>query len=152
MTTRSIPIGVTTALVCLLATQLAHGRPAAPARPALDGPYLGSYTATLTLAEAEARGDSRMAGRFSLVLRANGTYGASNPLDGAVMRGRLAALPGHRLRFYGDDGCKMGGFERPGGGVYRWSLNGTRLTLRLVTEGPCTGRTQQLTYPVWIRK
>lgn len=118
---------------------------------ALAGPYLGSYSARLTLAQATSRGDSRMAGRFTLVLRANGTYRASNPLDG-VTQGRLTALSGRRLRFSRDSGCLFGGFERPSGGVYRWSLSGRRLTLRLVTEGACTGRTQTLTYPVWVRR
>lgn len=118
---------------------------------ALAGPYLGSYSARLTLAQATSRGDSRMAGRFTLVLRANGKYRASNPLDG-VTQGRLTALSGRRLRFSRDSVCLFGGFERPSGGVYRWSLSGRRLTLRLVTEGACTGRTQTLTYPVWVRR
>jgi hypothetical protein len=117
----------------------------------LAGPYLGSYTATLSFDQAVTAGDARMAGRFTLILKRNGTYTADNPLDPAT-HGRVAALSGNRLRFYADSGCEFGGFERPRGGVYRWSLSGRRLTLRLVSEGPCTGRTQTLTYPVWTRR
>ena len=120
-------------------------------RPALSGPFIGSYTATLSAAQAAAKGDSRMAGKFTLVLRRNGTYTASNPLDGAT-RGRLAALSGKRLRFYNDSGCKAGGFEIRAGGVYHWSVNGKRLTFKLFSEGPCTGRTDTVTWPVWKRK
>lgn len=117
----------------------------------VEGPFIGSYTGKLTANQAIDAGDARMAGKFFLVLRRNGTYTASNPLDGAS-RGRLAALPGKKLRFYKDTGCMFGNFERPRGGTYSWSLNGTRLTLRLVSEGPCWGRTQTLTYPVWKRR
>jgi hypothetical protein len=147
----------TAVLVAAVATTtlaaLAHGRPgpATSERGALAGPYLGSYTARLTVAQATSRGDSRLAGTFTLVLRKNGTYSASNALDGRSA-GRLAALPGRRLRFSHDSGCTYGGYERPQGGVYRWSLRGRRLTLWLVSEGPCTGRTQTLTYPVWLRR
>jgi hypothetical protein len=91
-----------------------------------------------------------MAGLFRLILRRNGTYSVWNPLDGKT-DGKLASLAGDRLRFYADSGCLFGGFERPEGGTYRWSRNGQRLSLRLVNEGPCSGRTQSLTYPVWIR-
>ncbi|HEV8250427.1 MAG TPA: hypothetical protein VGQ15_10680 [Gaiellaceae bacterium] len=148
---RIMVIAGVAALGVLVLASLAHGRTTQAGGPALSGPYLGSYAATLTRAQAAARGDSRLAGRFTLVLRSNGTYTASNALDGRT-NGRLAALANHRLRFYDDSGCKSGGFERPQGGVYRWSLNGARLTLRLVSEGPCTGRTATLTYPVWTRK
>jgi hypothetical protein len=103
-----------------------------------------------TRGQAAARGDSRLRGRFTLVLRRNGTYTASDSLDGR-MNGRLAALSHHGLRFSDDSGCKFGGFERPQGGIYRWSLHGARLTLRLVSEGQCSGRTDTLTFPVWIR-
>jgi len=116
----------------------------------LSGPYIGSYKAKLTLAEATAQGDARMTGTFSLVLRRNGTYSVSNPLDGRT-NGRLAALPNKKLRFFSDSGCIAGAFERPKGGIYRWSISGQRLTLSLVSEGPCTGRSQSLTYPVWKR-
>lgn len=154
---RSLVAGAVAALAVVLAatitvaTAQAGREPSATGSTALSGPYLGSYTARLTMAQAVSRGDSRMAGRFTLVLRANGTYRASNPLDG-VTQGRLASLSGQRLRFSRDSGCLFGGFERPGGGIYRWSLSGRKLTLRLVTEGPCTGRTQTLTYPVWTRR
>lgn len=142
--------GVAAAVVAVFGS-LAYGRADAGSEQSLQGPYLGSYTATLSAAQAAARGDARLAGRFELVLRRNGTYTMSNSLDGRS-HGRLTALANRRLRFSNDTGCKAGNFEWPGGGVYRWSLNGNRLTLRLVKEGPCTGRTQTLTYPVWVRK
>ena len=116
----------------------------------LSGPYLGSYRATLTADQAATRGEARMAGAFRLVLRRDGTYSAWNPLDGRT-NGRLAALPGRRLRFYADSGCLAGGFERPQGGTYGWSLNGRKLTLKHISEGACSGRTQTLTYPLWKR-
>lgn len=143
-----------TALVALgvgVAASIAHGATQAPGMAALAGPYLGSYVATLSPVQAETAGDPRMAGKFTLVLKRNGTYIASNPLD-PTTHGRLAALPGRRLRFYADSGCEYGGFERPRGGIYRWSFDGRRLTFRLVSEGPCAGRTQTLTYPTWTRK
>jgi hypothetical protein len=118
---------------------------------ALRGPYVGSYTTTLTSTEAAARGDPRLAGTFTLELRRNGTYTDSNPLDGRD-DGRVAALGHGRLRFYDDRFCRLGGLERPRGGIYRWSLNGRRLTLSLVNEGACTGRTDTLTFPVWVRR
>ncbi len=145
---RTILTAAAAVVVIALPASAAHGL---AKQPAVAGPFIGSYTAKLSFAQAAARGDSRLAGRFSLALRRNGTYTMSNTLDGPS-HGRLAALSGRRLRFYDDSGCKFGNFERPGGGIYRWSLNGKRLTLRLVSEGPCTGRTQTLTYPVWTRK
>jgi hypothetical protein len=41
-------------------------------------------------------------------------------------------------------------YWRPSG-IYRRSLHDARLTLRLVSEGQCSGRTDTLTFPVWIR-
>ena len=149
---RTALIGAATTLASMLAVSIAYAGQAAPAKTALTGPYLGSYTAKLTPEGAIDKGDARMAGKFTLVLRRNGTYSASNPLDGPTIRGRFAALTGHRLRFYDDFGCKTGGFERPQGGTYRWALDGTRLTFKRISEGPCWGRTQTLTYPVWRRK
>jgi hypothetical protein len=137
-------------LVLSLSAGVAFLETRAGAQP-LRGPYLGSYAATLTSAQAAARGDSRLAGRFTLVLRRNGTYTDSNGLDGRSA-GRLEALGNHRLRFNDDSACKSAGFERPEGGVYRWAANGPRLTLRLVNEGSCTGRTDTLTFPVWIHR
>ena len=116
----------------------------------LSGPFIGKYKATLTQAQATGQGDWRMTGRFTLVLRRNGTYTVSNPLDGPTS-GKVAALPNRRLRFYDDTGCIAGGFESDEGGVYRWSVRPGQLVLRLVREGPCTGRSQSLTYPVWKR-
>lgn len=132
------------------AVSVASGAANGPSKAMVSGPYVGSYVAKLTEDEASARGDSRLAGKFTLVLRRNGTYTASNPFDGRS-HGRLASLSGHRLRFYDDNACKGGGFERPQGGIYRWRLNGKRLTLRLVNEGPCSGRTDTLTFPIWTR-
>ena len=138
------------------AAAAAHGLAASVAlaqaeRATATGPFLGYYEAQLTTAQATARGDSRLAGHFILVLGRNGLYATYNSFDGSSA-GRFSVLSGHRLRFHDDIGCVEGGFEQAGGGVYRWSLNGNRLALRLVTEGPCTGRTQQLTYPVWTRR
>jgi hypothetical protein len=117
----------------------------------ISGPFTGFYQATLSPAQAAARGDSRLAGKFELVLGSNGLYATVNSFDGASA-GQLAVLPGHRLRFFNDIGCVVGGFEQPSGGTYSWSLNGNRLILRLVKEGPCSGRTETLTYPVWKRQ
>jgi hypothetical protein len=130
---------------------LAQARAATEGPTAVSGPFIGSYTAHLTAERAARRGDSRLAGRFTLVLRRNGTYSASNPLDG-MTGGRLSALSGRRLRFSNDFACRAGGHERSRGGIYRWAITRRRLTLRLVSEGPCTGRTQTLTYPVWVRR
>jgi hypothetical protein len=116
----------------------------------LSGPFVGFYEATLTPAQALTRGDPRLAGKFQLVLGSNGLYVMANSFDGPSA-GQLAVLPGHRLRFFNDIGCTAGRFERPGGGIYSWSLNGNRLTLRLVREGPCSGRTDTLTFPTWTR-
>jgi hypothetical protein len=105
----------------------------------------------LTNAQAAERGDSRLAGRFTLMLLRNGTYTDSNPLDGAAS-GHFEALASHRLRFHEDSACESGGFERVLGGIYSWTLNRRRLVLRLVNEGACSGRTDTLTFPVWIRR
>jgi hypothetical protein len=148
---RAISIAVVFALGVGLLAVLAYGRSTGAGERVLRGPFVGSYAAWVTSAQAQAKGDSRLAGRFTLVLRRDGTYSDSNPLDGHD-DGRVEALAGDRLRFHDDRGCKLGGYERPEGGVYRWSLNGRRLTLRLVNEGPCTGRTDTLTFPVWARR
>jgi hypothetical protein len=142
---------VLSAALALSVALIAYGRTTGSGHGELRGRYVGSYAATLTSLQARARGDSRLAGRFRLVIRRNGTYSDSNPLDGRD-DGRVAALGHQRLRFYDDRGCKLGGYERPEGGVYRWSLNGERLSLRLINEGGCTGRTDTLTFPVWIRR
>jgi len=142
---------VATALAGTLLASAAQGQTDPGGAQALRGPYLGSYTATLTVAQAADKGDRRLAGKFRLVLRRNGTYTAANSFD-PPSSGKLAALSGHRLRFYADTGCTYGHFERPQGGIYRWSLNGTRLRLTLVSEGACTGRRDTLTFPVWKRK
>jgi len=147
MSRRIIALAVTTVVAIFASTAAATTQPSGTD---IQGPFLGSYVAILTTAQAVARGDARMAGRFTLVLRRNGTYAVSNPLDGTT-RGKFEALSPKRLRFFKDNGCIAGGFERPQGGMYRWSLSGKFLTIRLVNEGPCSGRTQSLTYPVWKR-
>jgi hypothetical protein len=146
---RIILIAVASILGGTLLASAAQGR-IDPGARTLSGPYIGSYSATLTVAQAAAKGDRRLAGKFRLVLRRNGTYTASNSFDPPAS-GKLAALSGHRLRFYADTGCKYGGFERPQGGTYLWTLSGTRLKLTLVSEGACTGRRDTLTFPVWKR-
>lgn len=143
-------LNIAIALTAVAGLVAGHGIGSA-AQPKLSGPYVGSWAAQLGVAEAVRKGDYRLAGRFTLVLRRNGTYTMANPLDGAT-HGRLAALSGRRLRFSRDAGCLAGGFEAPAGGVYRWSVRGRRLTLGRISEGPCTGRTQTLTYPVWRRR
>jgi hypothetical protein len=148
---RTTVVTVALALAVGILALLAYGRTTQAGGQALRGPYVGSYTARVSRSEAGARGDSRLAGAYSLVLSRNGTYRDANPLDGPD-EGRVAAVGRDRLRFYDDRGCKLGGYERPQGGVYRWSLNGERLSLRLVNEGGCTGRTDTLTFPVWIRR
>lgn len=148
-------LSATTAAVALaavaLCASLAQAGSSRTGDEYLSGPFLGTYTGSLTLGEAAALGDTRMKGKFRLVLRANGTYTVVNPLDGPS-QGRLAALPGKRLRFFKDKGCTFGGFERPQGGIYGWSVKGRTLALRLVSEGACTGRTQSLAWVVWHRK
>ena len=139
-------IGVSVGVLAILA----YGRMPRAGERVVRGPYVGSYFATVTNAEAEGRGDPRLAGRFSLVLRRNGTYSDSNPLDGPA-DGRLEALAFHRLRFSDDSACDAAGLERAEGGIYRWSMNGERLTLRLIREGACSGRTDTLTFPVWMQ-
>ncbi|HEY3050309.1 MAG TPA: hypothetical protein VGJ40_01170 [Gaiellaceae bacterium] len=148
---RIIVIAAVLALSVGVLALLAYGRTIRAGEQALRGPYVGSYAANLTSAQAATRGDSRLAGRFTLVLRRDGTYADWNPLGGRD-EGRVAAVGGDRLRFYEDRHCKLGGLERPQGGIYRWSLNGRRLTLHLVNEGGCTGRTDTLTFPVWSRR
>jgi hypothetical protein len=58
-------------ILTALAFALAAPLVAAGAGP-LSGPYLGQYTATLTRAQAAAKGDSRMAGKFTLWRTRNG--------------------------------------------------------------------------------
>src|SRR5688500_12530129 len=97
-----------TAVGALAATALVAGHAVgSAAETKLAGPYIGAWNAQLTVAQAVRKGDYRLAGRFTLVLRRNGTYRMSNSLDGS-MHGRLAAVPGHRLRFSDDSGCRAG--------------------------------------------
>lgn len=148
---RTVFFAVVVATAALLAGSLAPAGESGSSSTALSGPFIGSWGAKLSYNQAYTLGDPRMSGRFRLTLRRNGTYTATNPLD-PTASGRLAALPGKRLRFFQDTGCLAGGFERSKGGIYRWSVANGKLTLRLVSEGPCSGRTQTLTYPVWKRR
>ena len=147
MSRRIIGAAVAAGLVALMAQGAALGGSDAST---LSGPFIGTWKAKLSYSEAVTRGDGRMNGRFKLVLRENGTYTMANPLD-LPSRGSLVALPNRRLRFFKDSGCEYGGHERPKGGIYTWSVRESKLTLRLVSEGACTGRTQSLTYVVWNR-
>lgn len=145
-------ISIAAALTAVaLSAAVAQAGSSGTGRQQLGGPFLGTYRGELTSSQAAALGDLRMTGKFRLVLRANGTYSVTNPLDGTAT-GRLAALPGRKLRFFKDSGCTYGGFERPKGGIYTWSMSGDKLTLRLVSEGACTGRTQSLAWVVWHRR
>ena len=149
---RTIVLAAVAAATLVAAGSLAHAAASREAAASLSGPYIGSWGAKLSYNQAYTLGDTRMYGRFRLTLRRNGTYTATNPLD-PTTHGRLTAIPGKRLRFSQDSGCLAGGFERPKGGLYRWSIRDGKLTLRLVSEGPCSGRTQTLTYPAaWKRR
>ena len=66
-------------LIVGVAASIAPGATQAPGVGSARGADLGSYLATLSALQAETAGDPRMAGRFTLVLKRNGTYNASNP-------------------------------------------------------------------------
>jgi hypothetical protein len=122
----------------------------AVAQGAASGPYLGTWTARLSKAQMINQGfDPRLAGRFRLVLRRNGTYTTFNAFDGSS-RGRFR-VTGTRIVFSADVGCLAGGID--GKGVYVWAIahGALRLNLARIGGDPCGGRWQTLTYPVWRR-
>ena len=117
------------------------------------GPFIGKWYAKLTPEQAVG-GDVRMAGKFRLALRADGTYTTFQELDGET-NGHYRMASGNRLVFKQDDGCDVFTGRRGGSvGVYRWSLNGShmRLTSVVPETGGCTGRTESLVMPVWQRR
>ena len=115
-------------------------------------PYLGTWAAHLSLDQLYHLGlDPRLAGKFRLVLRRNGTYTTFNSLDGSS-RGRFTTS-GRRIVFAHDVGCETAlGVDQAG--VYRWSIAQGRLKLTPMRVGsdPCGGRWQTLTYPIWTKR
>jgi len=116
-------------------------------------PYLGTWAAHLTLDQMYDLGlDPRLAGKFRLVLRKNGTYTTFNKLDGAS-RGRFT-VSGRRIVFAHDVGCEQAYSAPDKTGAYRWSVEQGKMKLTTVRLGsdPCGGRWQTLTYPVWTKR
>lgn len=116
------------------------------------GPFIGAWTAELTLDElADATADTRYAGTFRLELREDGTYKMQQTFNGTTS-GEYRAAPGDFLVFTDDTGCDFHG-NFSGTGVYRWSVEGDELTLTLVRPelGGCTGRSDALIDPRWRR-
>lgn len=117
-------------------------------------PYLGWWTARMSTAQMINGGfDARLAGRFRLVLRGDGTYRTFNALD-RWSKGTFT-VSGRRIVFANDVLCKQGGFDFKG--VYTWAITKRTLTLTPVSRpgvsgDPCGGRWQTLTYPLWTRK
>lgn len=117
------------------------------------GPYIGAWTAELTLDDlANASADTRYRGTFRLELREDGTYELQQGNTAAATSGRYRAAPGDFLVFREDTGCDFHG-NFSGMGVYSWAVEGDELTLTLVRpeSGGCTGRSDTLTYPRWRR-
>lgn len=118
-----------------------------------QGPYVGVWTAELTLDElGEAAADTRYAGAFRLDLREDGTYETQQTLDGTNTGEYRAASGGDFLVFKEDTGCDYSD-NFSGTSVYRWTVDGDELTLTLVRpeSGGCTGRSDTLTFPRWQR-
>jgi len=121
---------------------------------AASTPYLGLWTARMSTAQMVNGGyDARLAGRFRLILRADGTYTTDTAPD-RWSKGTYT-VSGRRIVFANDVLCKGGGFDFKG--VYTWVI--ANRTLRLtpmsrpgVSGDPCGGRWQTLTYPLWTRK
>ena len=114
-------------------------------------PYLGWWTARLSQTQLLDQGnDLRLAGRFRLVLRGDGTYRTYNALD-RWSKGSYT-ISGSRIVFADDTACRVGGFV--GKGIYKWAITDRKLQIRQVRFGsdPCGGRTQTLTYPLWTRR
>ena len=115
-----------------------------------NGPYVGMWTAELTLEQlGEAAADTRYAGKFRLELRDDGTYTMFQELDGETT-GTYGAVGDAFLVFDKDSGCD----ERfRGSSTYEWAVDGDDLTLTLARpeSGGCTARSDTLTIPVWKR-
>lgn len=118
-----------------------------------SGPFIGKWYAKLTPKQAVG-GDVRMAGKFRLALRADGSYTTFQELDGET-DGHYRMASANRLVFKQDDGCDVFTGRRGGSvGIYRWSISGAHLKLTNVVPetGGCTGRTESLVMPVWQRR
>jgi hypothetical protein len=118
-----------------------------------SGPYIGAWYAKLSSQQAIDGGDVRLAGKFRLELRSDGTYTSFQELDGE-MDGHYRMASDNRLVFKQDKGCDEFTGGKGSVGVYSWSVSGAHLKLtNLVPEtGGCTGRTQSLVMPVWQRR
>jgi hypothetical protein len=120
-----------------------------------SGPYIGAWYAKLSSKQAidADGGDVRLAGKFRLELRSDGTYTTFQELDGES-DGHYRMASDNRLVFKQDKGCDVFTGGKGSVGVYRWSVNGSHLKLtNIVPEtGGCTGRTQSLVMPVWQRR
>jgi hypothetical protein len=115
----------------------------------VHGPFVGTFADDVTASEA---GDRERAGRYTLVLRSDGTYSMSNPVDGKAT-GSYKAGMGHDLTFGKDSGCTAGGFA--GVGVYGWTTTADgqlKFKIARPESGGCTGRTLTLTLPKWQRQ
>ena len=138
--------------LALIAVIVGMWGPGGAAIQAASQPYLGTWTAHLSLDQMYGRGlDPRLAGKFRLVLRRNGTYTTSNSLDG-LSRGRFTTS-GRRIVFAHDVSCETAlGVDQAG--VYRWSVAQGKLKLTPMRIGsdPCSGRWQTLTYPIWTQR
>ena len=117
------------------------------------GPYIGAWYAKLSSQQAIDAGDVRLAGRFRLELRPDGTYTSFQELDGES-DGHYRMASGNRLVFKQDRGCDVFTHGKGSIGVYRWAVSGANLKLTnvLPETGGCTGRTQSLVMPVWQRR
>ena len=118
--------------------------------PASNQPYVGSWKAHLTSAQLLRLGDPdvRLAGTFTLVIAADGTYQTFN--TGAGSGSGTFTVSGHRIVFWHDQSCINGYFQGDYKGVYRWSVRHGKLRLT-GTNDHCGSRWEVLTYPIWTR-
>jgi hypothetical protein len=114
------------------------------------GPFIGAWHAKLSSHQALEAGDVRLAGAFRLVLRTDGTYATFNDFDGPS-KGHYAMGSDRRLVSRQDKGCDVFTGGSGSVGVYRWTVGeaGLKLTNLVPETGGCTGRTQQLVFPLW---
>jgi predicted small secreted protein len=115
-----------------------------------DGPYVGAWSANLTFDDlSAAAADTAYEGEFRLDLRDDGTYTLYSDRDQETT-GRYGAAPDDFLVFTDDTGCAE---NFAGSGVYQWAVDGDEMTLTLVRPetGGCTGRSDTLTIPRWVK-